>query len=486
MYSIALASPMDVEGWRCAARRLRLAGAAPDTIAWRMGPAAPSLIPAQAPPDPPEGAQFTAPRAFLALAENVLLHRSEARFDLMYRLLWRLQDDHALLARITDPEVSTALAMQKAVFTAIHKMHAFVRFRRIDDDASQGGEAYAAWFEPRHYVVKKGIKYFVDRLANVRFTILTPDITAVWDRERLQFGPGADRAQAPGEDAAEEAWKTYFASIFNPARVNPKVMTQHMAKSYWRNLPEAPLIKEMISSADVRTRAMIAADASAPPLRAARLAARHMSGAASQKAAPRPYGPDALEDLNAAVQACRACSLWRDATQPVLGEGPSDAAVMLVGEQPGDEEDLRGRPFVGPAGQLLDAALAAAGIERQVCHLTNAVKHFAHERRGKRRLHRTPDAGAQHACRPWLDAELKIVRPKVVVALGATAGAALLGRPVSVLREAGPVGAVGVGAQGFLTVHPAFVLRQPGGPQREAAFQGLTRTLAMAWAATRN
>jgi DNA polymerase len=170
---------------------------------------------------------------------------------------------------------------------------------------------------------------------------------------------------------------------------------------------------------------------------------------------------DSLVDLAAAASRCDACSLCRAATQTVFGEGPRDARVVLVGEQPGDEEDRVGAPFVGPAGKVLDAALAAAGVDRQRLYVTNAVKHFKHELRGKRRIHQRPDAEEVKACSGWLDAELRAIRPAVVVALGGTAAQALLGARFPLGRERGRVHAHPLARAVLATWHPSAILRAP-------------------------
>lgn len=172
------------------------------------------------------------------------------------------------------------------------------------------------------------------------------------------------------------------------------------------------------------------------------------------------FAPTRVEEIWSAVQACRRCDLWRAATQGVAGEGPARARLMLVGEQPGDREDQEGRPFVGPAGRLLDAALGEAGLERTQVYLTNAVKHFKHDRRGKRRLHRAPDAGQIDACRWWLDHERRLVKPRVIVAMGASAGRAVFGRTVAVNRLRGRA-AEARGGVALVTFHPAYLLRIP-------------------------
>jgi len=168
-----------------------------------------------------------------------------------------------------------------------------------------------------------------------------------------------------------------------------------------------------------------------------------------------------LEDMREAAHGCRSCPLWANATQTVFGEGPAGARVMLVGEQPGDQEDRSGHPFVGPAGQLLDRALAEAGIERSTVYVTNAVKHFKWEARGKRRLHKKPEGVEIAACHQWLERELELVSPTLVVALGATAARALLGRATPIEANRGRLMPFADGMQLLITVHPSYLLRVP-------------------------
>jgi uracil-DNA glycosylase len=198
----------------------------------------------------------------------------------------------------------------------------------------------------------------------------------------------------------------------------------------------------------------------------------------------------ALEGLRAAARDCRACPLWEPATQTVFGIGPADARVVLVGEQPGDVEDRRGEPFVGPAGRLLDKALADAGIDRTQTYVTNAVKHFRFTQTDKRRLHQTP--GPEHitACRPWLDAELALVAPELVVALGATAARALLGASFRITKQRGQLMPFPSATDNeeaavhstwiMATAHPSAVLRVPGGDERAAAYDALVADLRTA------
>ncbi len=168
-----------------------------------------------------------------------------------------------------------------------------------------------------------------------------------------------------------------------------------------------------------------------------------------------------LEELRKEAADCKACDLWKTGTQTVFGEGGSGVRVMFVGEQPGDQEDLTGRPFVGPAGNVLDKALVAAGIDRKKVYVTNAVKHFKWEARGKRRIHKKPNAAEIAACRPWLDAEIAALKPKVIVCLGATAAQALLGRDFRVTQHRGEFVKSPLAAYVMATVHPSSILRAP-------------------------
>jgi DNA polymerase len=191
--------------------------------------------------------------------------------------------------------------------------------------------------------------------------------------------------------------------------------------------------------------------------------------------------PASLEEVAAGVDHCRRCPLWRDATQGVAGEGPRRAKLLFVGEQPGDQEDLAGRPFVGPAGQVFDRALAQAGVPRAETYVTNAVKHFKHVLRGKRRIHQTPNAGEVTACRWWLDAERRIVRPRVIVMLGATAGLAVVGKTTPIGANRGKALQLADQAQGVITYHPSYLLRVPDAEAKRVAFEAFVEDLKFAW-----
>lgn len=458
--------PYDLAAWRNAARVALQAGVPPEAMTW-ISAADDSLINGVDLGTLPLGDQVkTVQASFLTLAGVVLCHRDESRHALLYRLLWRItHGTPKLLAISTDADVHRAHELAKAVQRDSHKMKAFVRFREL----SGGSDNFVAWFEPEHWILDRVAPFFARRFAGMRWAILTPYRSVRWDRSVLEFGAGQTRADAPDYDSEEALWQTYYASIFNPARLNPRMMRQEMPQKYWGNLPEAQLLPELIRTAGERTREMVER---APVQVRRRVPAVAATAVTLQRDAT-------LATTREEATLCRACELWQPATQTVFGEGPSDARIMLVGEQPGDQEDLAGRPFVGPAGKLLDRALAQAGIARSALYLTNAVKHFRFERRGKIRLHKSP--GAQHikTCNAWLAREIQLLKPRVIVCLGATAASAVLKREVKLMQERGIWQPFAVGVQTLLTVHPSWVLRQVGESARETAYQGLVRDLAL-------
>ncbi|CAN5427551.1 UdgX family uracil-DNA binding protein [soil metagenome] len=499
-----LESEIDFDGWRDAARALRAEGVKPEAVVWTVerdlfdfsspalagevaakptegassGGDAPSVTSLHDAPPPPfhrggEVGPFTVPTAFVDLAKTVILHRSPERLALLYRILYRLEAQPKLLANPADADVAKARDMARNVGRAIHKMHAFVRFRLVEDVKP---ETFVAWFEPAHRVTEAAAPFFARRFANMNWSILTPDACVHWDGGFLTMSPGADPADAPSQDAQEEMWRTYYASIFNPARLNPAMMKQEMPKRYWKNLPEAALIPDLIANAQNRTETMVAAQPNKPSERVLKAALRH--------ARDGSYGEGNLvnlEEVAAGVQVCRRCPLWRDATQGVPGIGPARANLMIVGEQPGDQEDLQGVPFVGPAGKLLAKAMMEAGVVRDRAFITNAVKHFKHQPRGKQRLHKTPDRGEVQACRWWLDAERRLVKPKVILALGATATLAVFGKAVPISKTRGQPVPLDGGGQGLVSWHPSYLLRVPDPEAKDRAYAQLVDDLRLAW-----
>lgn len=475
MIAVELDHAADFESWRSAARRLALAGVRPEDVHWQVRGEPVDLFatPSAPLPDPPPGSgELKVPRAFMELAERVLCHCDPTRFGLLYRLLRRLQEQPRLLDHATDDDVHRAAGMAKAVARERHKMTAFVRFRETTTE--DGESAFVAWFEPEHHVVRLAAPFFRDRFANMRWSILTPDVCVHWDRRALQFTAGVSRAQAPEADRLEDYWRTYYASIFNPARLKVNAMKREMPVRYWKNLPESSLIPSLIGQAGTRATAMVAAEPTRAPKRSEKIVAPAANARAQKGAA------GGLDGLRHEAEACRRCPLWANATQTVFGEGRADAALLFVGEQPGDKEDLAGKPFIGPAGQMFDRALAEAGIERGAAYVTNAVKHFKNEPRGKRRLHKSPNIGEIDACRWWIEKEAALLRPRLTIALGATAVRSLTGASHPVTRVRGKVLESPFAGDVFVTVHPSFILRLRETEDREREFAAFVKDLEQA------
>ncbi|MCE0506542.1 UdgX family uracil-DNA binding protein [Roseivivax sp. GX 12232] len=474
-----------VAAWRREARALARAGVAPEDLVWSVGEAAPDLFAdaagdggagagdapvagmsdglfaagdgaagaasATATPSSDPSRELRLPKAAIATIEAALCHSDPERFARAYRLVLALSAGRAAWGDRSDRDVRWALEAARSVGRDVHKMHAFVRFRELP--ARGPRRAFAAWFEPEHPCLERGAPFFAKRFGDMDWVIATPHLTARFENGRLSFEETGE-TRPPPEDATEDLWRTYYASIFNPARLMVKAMCAEMPKKYWKNLPEAELIPGLVAGAEARVRAMAeAAPAAAPDRRA--LALR--DHAARVLAKPAPEGPVAT--LAQEVGACARCGLCRHATQAVPGEGPVGAPLMIVGEQPGDREDLAGRPFVGPAGAVFDRSLARAGVERSAAFVTNAVKHFKFTPRGRRRIHQRPDAGEVEACRWWLDLERQLVRPRVVLAMGATAAEALTGQGGALSRRRGRVETLADGTELLVTWHPSYVLR---------------------------
>ena len=253
MRQIVLASPTDWQGWRDAARALCAGGVRPEAVEWQSGEAQTSLFADEEATYTlqPAGTEVRVPRAFVSLSRLVICHRDPERFARLYRLLFRLQSELHLLSNAADPDVDWALSCAKAIRRDRHKMHAFVRFRKLG--ACDGRERFAAWFEPEHRIVELATPFFVRRFPNMDWAILTPERSAIWHGGKLRFGKGASRTDVPDADIVETEWKAYFGAIFNPARLKVKAMTAEMPKKYWRNLPEAALIPDLIAKAGERS-----------------------------------------------------------------------------------------------------------------------------------------------------------------------------------------------------------------------------------------
>ncbi|BAO92230.1 UdgX family uracil-DNA binding protein [Caballeronia cordobensis] len=461
----------DFDAWRAAALDALAQGLAPESVDWRTSQAAPALFgDTAAHPASADAPQIRVSRELAALLKDAAHFRDARRWSFLYRVLWRWSRGDRAAASPADEDGARLYKMAKAVRRAQHDMIAYVRFRQRDP--SLGAPEYVAWYEPDHDVLAWGAEHFAARMGRSTWLIATPDGAAMFDGDRLQLerrralaSEHASQHAPDTPDAAEALWMTYYRSIFNPARLNETALEQHMPVRFWKGLPEGALIPQLVSDARGGARRV----AQAPRVGA-------LGGKAVQvdanEAQPERDAPTSLDT-------CRRCDLWRNATQAVGGAGPADARIMLLGEQPGDQEDLKGEPFVGPAGQLLDDAMQRAGVPREQVYLTNAVKHFKWEPRGKRRLHKTPAQQEVEACSYWLDQELQRTGARVIVTLGATALAALFGRRATLSAHIGRVVPYGDRLV-VATYHPSYALRQNDEAARERTVAAIVAALDQA------
>jgi probable DNA metabolism protein len=455
--------------WREAARTLLLQRVAPESVDWSENEVCEDLFAASnhsAESTNPIGTanQIRMPGAVLRLLETAACFRTEDRYAFLYKIVWRWTAGQREVLSAADTDGARLHKMVKTIRREIHKMNAYLRFRERPVDA--GEPRFVAWFEPEHDVLPQVAHHFSRRMGKTTWMIGTPDATMLWDGKTLHEGPPLMNGPEDINDIGEAMWLTYYRSTFNPARLNTKVMQGHVASRYWKNMPEGKLLPAMIADAaagarkDGQTRSVGERKGISIPV-------------SSEDAQPK-------RDLPSTLDQCRRCDLWRNATQAVPGVGPKSARIMLVGEQPGDQEDLAGKPFIGPAGRLMDEALDKAGLARQSIYVTNAVKHFKWEPRGKRRLHKTPAQTEIAACSHWLEEELKEVAPDVVVALGSSALKAILGDPKATLTDKLGIPFTHQGRWIVVVYHPSYVLRVPGEQAQAAAFDVLVKGFAKA------
>ncbi|PTQ10922.1 uracil-DNA glycosylase [Sphingomonas oleivorans] len=345
--------------------------------------------------DTPAGTGFSVPRRFVDIARTAICHSDPERFALLYALLLRLRGQPRLIDDHADPLVQQLERMARDVRRDMHGMRTRLRFR----EAEQPEHRHIARFEPNHHILRANADFFVRHFGAMRWSILTRRLCTHWDGKALSFSPGT---AGNGSD-----------------------------------LPDTALIPGLAADAQAGETSMVEAS-------------RAEIGGNIEMA---------WEALREEAAACTRCPLYKNATQTVFGEGRVDATLMFVGEQPGDQEDLAGRPFVGPAGQLLDRALGEAGIDRTRTYVTNAVKHFKFELRGRRRLHAKPNGVEIEACRWWYEQERMLIRPPVTMALGATAARAMLGKVVTISASRGRPHRLEDGGEGWVTVHPSYLLR---------------------------
>ena len=398
MRQVVLPRVGTVPAWRAEARRLAGEGVPADQVLWQVGGEAADLF-AGAPTTPGAPRALRLPRAAVEGIEEALCHSDPERFARAYAVLLRLADGTLHWGDRSDPAMKRLMEEGKAVARDVHKMHAFVRFRDLGSDTPR--RRFGAWFEPEHVIVERAAPFFANRFGDMDWVIATPTLTATFIAGALSFAETTDR-DAPPEDAAEDLWRTYYASIFNAARLMVKAMQAEMPKKYWANLPEAALIPGLIQGAEARVAEMAARAATDPPAR--------RTAAARAMAMPEKEMPmeGTLDEVRAEARACTRCPLYAPATQTVFGEGPPDAPLMIVGEQPGDQEDLAGRPFVGPAGQMFDAEAEAAGLDRS--------PRLCHQRGEALQVRAARQAAHPPAPRPARDRRLPLVaRPRAAI-----------------------------------------------------------------------
>ncbi|HVZ07292.1 UdgX family uracil-DNA binding protein [Rhodopila sp.] len=417
MHKIALNSESDWSGWRQAARQLALAGIEPAEVRWTVGGKGDAL------PDASGG--FHLSRSLVELMAVAFQVRQPDRFGLLYSLVWRVQAGET--PPPDDPDLALARRWALSVRADAHRMRTNTRFLRIQEAA--GACRYLGWFAPRHFVLPANAQLVARRFPDLTWSIITPDGSAHWDRASLRFGAGL--RHTADDETLLAWWEAHQAAILDDATEGTSI-------------PAAEAVDESPRPPDL---------APVGPV-----------------VVPSELDPSLAQPARD-IWACRRCHLYEPATQPVFGEGPDGAAVMFVGEQPGDQEDVIGRPFVGPAGQLMDRAMEEAGIDRRLVYITNAVKHFKFTRRGKRRIHQTPETPEIKACSFWLDIERAQVRPRLLVAMGGSAARAVLGRPVSITRERGRALTLEDGQAVFVTVHPSYLLRIPDAAGKAAAYR---------------
>jgi uracil-DNA glycosylase len=424
MRSIVLNSDTDWDGWRRATRSLVLAGAEPETLTWSVG--------SKTDPLPDASGSFHVPRSLVSLASLAIQARDPERFGLLYSLVWRIHGGEKLLEDETDPDLSLVRRMALSVRADAHRMRTNMRFLPVPED---GATRSLGWFEPAHYVLPANARLLARRFPHLVFSIVTPDGAAHWDGSSLLFGSGL--RHAVDDEALQAWWETHRGILLEQATSDVSV-------------PEAESVDEVPRPPD-----------------------RPSLGPVVLPARPDPDLRRAAKD----ARSCHRCPLFEPATQTVFGEGPPDASAMFVGEQPGDQEDTIGRPFVGPAGQMMDRAMEEAGIDRRTVYVTNAVKHFKFTPRGKRRIHQTPEVPEIQACRFWLDVERVHIRPRLLVLMGASAARAVLGRAVTISRERGRPIRMADGQTVFVTVHPSYLLRIPDAASKAREYEAFVRDL---------
>lgn len=425
------------ESWRKNARTLLEDKIHFDDVVWQTTTTG-SLFDFMPDDHRPKTSTIKIPREFIKDAAFVSTYNDDSTWSLLYRLLYRIAyEQKDLMDNPLDNDVLDFHRRMKLVGRDLHKMHAFVRFKEIKHNDES---IYMAWHRPDHRILKFSAPFFTDRFNGMNWIIFTEDESMSWINNELSFGPGISQKEAEAYDETEELWKTYYASTFNPARLKVKMMKSELPVRHWATLPEAQLIDGLIKEAPY-------------------MVDRFIETQRTSAVASIPVNVSSLSELRTALPNCSACTICSKATNPVFGEGPSDADIVFVGEQPGAEEDIAGSPFVGPAGRLFMEALAKADIQRSDVYLTNAVKAFKWKDQDGFRKHVNPSSFEISACRPWVKAELEMIRPKILVCLGASAAQSVFGKVMKVNDSHGKVFQTALSDYTVILPHPSAILR---------------------------
>ncbi|BAN24971.1 UdgX family uracil-DNA binding protein [Caballeronia insecticola] len=468
--------------WRTEARNLLMEGLRPEEVSWRETDASATVFgsidppaPGSANPDAKKPVRIA--HKFLAMLETAACYRAPDRWPFLYKALWRWTQGDRAIASPEDADGRRLAQMIETVEAEENKMRKTLRFRHRD--VSLGPPEFISWCEPLHDLLEHAAMHFATRMGSATWMIATPHGAAFWDgallrvdrtsepeEKPMDFGDTEMNGEAVSGDAIEALWLAYYESTFAPAQANAAEMASHMPVRYWKSPQNERADPALIARADPYSR-RDREPRSVPP---------EMEVAINTDLEPIQ---GTMLTAPPSLDACRRCSLWRNATQAVPGMGPAGARVMLVGEQPGDQEDRAGTPFVGPSGTLLDEAIAEAGLARESLYLTNAVKHFKWEAHGEERAHLAPTQREREACRFWLEEELKRVAPKVVVALGATALKALTGHRTALSEYLGKT----IEHKGCIVVptyHPSYLLRVTDEKVRAEVFGTIVEALVFA------
>ncbi len=443
----------DFDNWRMKARQLLSFHIPPSQVQWITSEG--GFVLTEEWQDKEVTATLNLPRDYFQRAQVVSAYRDDSTWDLLYRIAYRILHGEKDLLNITlDDDIKEFESRHRLVMRDIHKMKAFVRFKEVQQEEKT---IYMAWHRPDHRIVRLAAPFFKDRFNGMNWVIMTEDETMSWDQEEITFSPGVPEHEAPKADSTDDLWKTYYSSIFNPARIKIKAMKKELPVRHWKTLPESELIDSLIDEAPERLKKFYE----------------------SQRPAAAIERQLSYEEIKDGIKFCRSCEICSKATGPVMGEGNQQARIMFIGEQPGNEEDLNGKPFIGPAGQLLERAFKLRGFKREEMYITNAVKGFKWIEQMNSRWHRSANASEISACKPWLKQELGLVKPEIVVCLGRSAAQSILGKMIKMEEVRGRFFKSHICDQTIILPHPSSILRIQDAGEREMAFNRFVEELKL-------